>query len=333
MTNQHTGLGKTKASPDASAIHVSVDQRMLHRTLACLVVALLTLCGAAPRAQDVIQDCAACPPMVVVPAGTAVLGAEPWEQDRRATEASVRTVKITAPFAVARTEITRAQYRAFVQATGYVSKTTACNTWGFNRIIGFVEGATWQAPGFPQREDHPVVCVSWEDATAYAAWLAQTTGKPYRLLSSTEFEYAARGGTRGPWFWGTDNTQACQYANIGDAVYRRLYSYGPVFNCDDGWERTAPVASYKPNPFGLYDMIGNAWEWTDDCFHAELARIPTDGRAWREEDGGDCAFRTARGGAWASGTDWAKASSQSKDPTGYQSQLLGFRVALTLARR
>jgi formylglycine-generating enzyme required for sulfatase activity len=244
----------------------------------------------------------------------------------------VRTVKIAAPFAVARTETTRAQYRAFVQATGYASRTTACNTWGLNRILGFVEGETWDNPGYPQREDHPVVCVSWEDATAYAAWLAKATGKPYRLLSSTEFEYAARGGTRGPWFWGTDNALACQYANVADGVYRRLYSYGPVFNCDDGWERTAPVASFKPNPFGLYDMIGNAWEWTEDCFHVEMARVPTDGRAWRGEDGGDCAFRTPRGGAWASGTDWAKATAQSKDPADYHSQLLGFRVGIAVGK-
>ncbi|MDX2223771.1 MAG: formylglycine-generating enzyme family protein, partial [Rhodospirillaceae bacterium] len=214
-----------------------------------------------------------------------------------------------------------------------VSPTTSCNTWGFNRILGQTEGYTWDDPGYPQREDHPVVCVSWQDATAYAAWLAQTTGKPYRLPSSTEFEYATRAGTRGPWYWGPDGAQACAYANVADDNWRRLYSFGPPFACNDGWERTAPVASFKPNPWGLHDLLGNAWEWTEDCFHADLAKIPTDGRAWGPEDGGDCGARTPRGGAWASGTDWLKAVSQSRDPVAYHSQLLGFRVALTVAEK
>jgi len=174
------------------------------------------------------------------------------------------------------------------------------------------------------------VCVSWEDATAYVAWLAKQTKKPYRLLSSSEFEYAARSGTRGPWFWGTESAKACDYANVADDTFRRLYSYAPVFACNDSWERTAPVGSFKPNAWGLHDMLGNAWEWTDDCFHSSFDNIPTDGRAWLAENNGDCKNRTPRGGAWASGTDWLKAVSQSRDPTIYRSQLLGFRVALTL---
>lgn len=286
----------------------------------------------AADAPKSFKDCETCPDMVVVPAGKAVLGGEPWDQDHRATWGRTREVTIKYIFAVARTEITRAQYREFIRAGGYVSATTSCNTWGFNRILGQTEGYTWDNPGYAQREDHPVVCVSWQDATAFVNWLAAKTGKPYRLLSSTEFEYAARAGTRGPWFWGTDGAKACEHANVADDNWRRLYSFGPPFACNDNWERTAPVGSFKPNPWGLYDMLGNAWEWTEDCFHEKLDRMPTDGSPWRETDGGDCSARTPRGGSWASGTDWLKATSQSKDPAAYHSQLLGFRVGMTMPK-
>ncbi len=284
------------------------------------------------NAPKSFKDCPTCPEMIAVPSGKAILGGEPWDQDMKATWGQTREVNIRYTFAVARAEVTRAQYREFVRDTGYVSPTTSCNTWGFNRILGQTEGYTWDNPGYAQREDHPVVCVSWQDATAYTAWLATKTGKPYRLLSSTEFEYATRAGTRGPWFWGTDNTKACEYANVADDNWRRLYSFGPPFACNDSWERTAPVASFKPNPWGLHDMLGNAWEWTEDCFHGSLDRMPRDGSAWRDADGGDCTARTPRGGAWASGTDWLKAVSQSRDPATYHSQLLGFRVALTIGK-
>lgn len=286
----------------------------------------------AADAPNSFKDCDTCPDMIVVPSGKAVLGGEPWDQDMKPTWGKTRDVTIAYEFAIARTEVTRAQYRTFVRETGYVSPTTSCNTWGFNRILGQTEGYTWDNSGYAQREDHPVVCVSWRDATAFTAWLAGKTGKPYRLLSSTEFEYAARAGTRGPWFWGSDSAKACDYANVADDNWRRLYSFGPPFACNDGWERTAPVATYKPNPWGLHDMLGNAWEWTEDCFHERLDQMPTDGSAWREANGGDCSARTPRGGAWASGTDWLKAVSQSRDPAEYHSQLLGFRVAMTVKK-
>lgn len=301
-----------------------------------LLSLVLTLAGdanaAEQKAGDTFKDCETCPEMVVIPRGKAMLGAEPWDQDMKAGWGHLREVSISYSFAVAKTETTRALYRQFVKETKYASPTTSCNTWGFNKILGQTEGYTWDNPGQAQRDDAPVVCVGWEDATAFVKWLGKKTGKPYRLLSSTEFEYATRAGTRGPWFWGPDNTKACEYANVGDDTYRRLYSYGPVFACNDNWERLAPVGSFKPNAWGLHDMLGNAWEWSEDCFHADMSNVPTDGRAWMAEDGGDCTARTPRGGAWASGTDWLKAISQSKDPAVYHSQLLGFRVAQTLAK-
>ncbi len=296
--------------------------------------ALTVLFSLFASAADTFTDCDHCPEMVQIPAGTATLGSEPWVANRKGGDGPIREVTITYSFAVAKTETTRAQYRAFIEATGYETPyepgREGCNTWTFDRVLGFVRDHNWEAPGFDQREDHPAICISAVDAEAYAAWLAESTGKPYRLLSSTEFEYATRAGTRGPWFWGNSNVDACTYANIADSTFRRLYDYAPVFACDDAQERTAPVSSYQSNPWGLHDMLGNAWEWTADCAHPDMNKVPTDGRTWREEDDGDCNKRVPRGGSWASGTDWVRAAAQAADGAQYHSQLLGFRVALTV---
>lgn len=307
----------------------------LHTLVSTIGLALL-IAAAAPSASaaDSFTDCADCPEMIAVPSGKAILGSEPWVANRKGGDGPIREVTIDYKLAVAKTETTRAQYRAFIEATGYQTpiqpEREGCNTWSYDGVLGFVRDHNWDAPGYDQREDHPVVCVSGVDAEAYAAWLAETTGKPYRLLSSTEFEYATRAGTRGPWFWGNGNADACAYANVADDTFRRLYNYAPVFACDDGQERTAPVGSYEPNPWGLHDMLGNAWEWTADCTHADMSKAPTDGRAWRGEDDGNCDRRVPRGGSWVSGTDWVRAAAQAGDPALYHSQLLGFRVALTL---
>lgn len=279
------------------------------------------------------QDCEDCPEMVQLPAGTGMIGVEPFEANTKRGDMPLRQVTISYQFAIGKTEITRAQYRVFMEESGHEMLQDGCNTWGFNRILGYVKAHNWDTPGIPQNEKHPVVCVSHDDATAYVKWLAGKTGKPYRLLSSAEWEYAARAGTRGPWFWGHANAEACNYANVGDENFRRNFAYAPVFNCNDGYLHTAPVASYKPNPWGLFDMLGNAWEWTDDCLHRNKSNAPTDGRAWLEEDGGECNRRTPRGGGWVSGTDWVRAGAQAGDYAVYHSQLLGFRVALTLDDR
>ncbi|MEO0996684.1 MAG: SUMF1/EgtB/PvdO family nonheme iron enzyme [Pseudomonadota bacterium] len=295
---------------------------------ACVAVCLAPASAAAE--PQTFSDCEDCPTMIVVPPGEAVLGAEPHEANRKRGDLALRTVRIAYGLALSRTEVTRAQYRAFVDATGYSPPHDGCNTWGRQRILGYVTHHRWDAPGYPQNEQHPVVCVSHADASAYTEWLNAVSGRAYRLPSSTEFEYATRAGSRGPWFWGTDNADACRYANVADASMRQPFSYAPVFNCDDGYERTAPVATFEPNPWGLYDLLGNVWEWTDDCLHRDPANVPLDGRAWLDADAGECERRTPRGGSWVSGTDWVRAAAQAADRAVYRSQILGFRVALTV---
>lgn len=298
---------------------------------AALIASSAATLATADTANPSFQDCDACPTMVEIPAGSAVLGYEPYAANVKRGDLPLRDVQIEYRWALAAHETTVAQYRAFVTATGYAPKHEGCNTWDETRIVGYVMSHVWNAPGFNQNEQHPVVCVSHVDATAYVNWLSEQTGKSYRLPSSTEFEYATRAGTRGPWFWGSDNRMACEYANVADHSFRRQFEYAPTFNCDDGFRRTAPVGNYDANPWGLYDMLGNAWEWTDDCLHRDAPEnVPVDGSAWLAADGGECDRRTPRGGSWVSGTDWVRASAQAGDRAAYRSQLLGFRVALTL---
>ena len=293
-------------------------------------LAASTVPASAQETSGSFLDCENCPTMIVVPSGEAMIGAEPFEANQKRGDIPVRKVRIGYKLAVGKTEVTRGQYRAFMEESGHVMATDGCNTWGRSRIMGYVPNHNWDNPGFPQNDSHPVVCVSHVDATAYVRWLATKTGRPYRLLSSTEFEYATRAGSRGPWFWGTSQREACKYANVADDVFRRNFDHAPVFKCDDGYEHTSPVASFEANPWGLHDMLGNVYEWTDDCLHRDRSGVPTDGRAWLEENDGECERRVPRGGSWVSGTDWVRAAAQAADPAIYHSQLLGFRVAMTV---
>ncbi len=296
------------------------------------LITLLVLYVPVPALAEtnVFQDCDTCPEMVVIPSGKSMLGVEPYEANTKRGDMPLREVNIEYSFAVAKTETTRAQYRVFMEATGYEMLQNGCNTWTHTRILGYVKNHNWKTPGYPQTEDHPVVCVSFHDAQEYANWLSKKTGKEYRLLSSTEYEYATRAGSRGPWYWGKSAKDACEYANVADDTFRLNHNYAPVFNCNDNYEFTAPVGKFKPNDWGLYDMLGNAWEWTADCLHENSSNAPLDGSAWLEDDEGVCERRVPRGGSWVSGQDWVRAGAQAGDLAHYHSQLLGFRLALTV---
>ncbi len=167
-------------------------------------------------------------------------------------------------FWMARHELTRTQFRQFVNATGY--RTDAEKNTGGETGCRVLEedkwtwraGQSWRDPGFPQSDRHPVVCVSWNDATAYIEWLNGETDRRYRLPTEAEWEYAARGGTTTPRYWGMDDTQACDYASVAD----RGHNWTNAFPCDDGHEHTAPVGTFAANAYDLHDTLGNAYEWT-----------------------------------------------------------------------
>jgi formylglycine-generating enzyme required for sulfatase activity len=152
--------------------------------------------------------------------------------------------------------------------------------------------ASWHAPGFFQDDSHPVVCIKLDDAKAYAGWLVQITGKPYRLLSEAEREYVARAGTTTPFWWGSSITPA-QANYDGRLVYKGGGSKGE-------WRKsTVPVGSFEANPWGLYNVHGNVWEWCEDFWHDNYSSAPLDGSAWLRA--GDDSRRVIRGGSWYNG--------------------------------
>ena len=288
-----------------------------------LAMLLLGYAPIATAADNSYRDCATCPHWLVVPPGSVMAGSHADTVDRGVGEGPKRLIQIKYPLAVMTTELTRMQWQEFATATGY-SAPDGCQF--YDGHYGYVMEHNWRQPGFPQRPEHPVVCVSVRDAEAYARWLSERTGRSFRLPSASEFEYFNRAGADTPWFWGTDSTRACEYANVGDNGIKAYYSKQGVHNCNDDYLHTAPVGKFKANNFGLYDTVGNVFEWTSDCFHAKFDGIPLDGSAWLEANGGDCAQRSPRGGSWVSGPSWTRASAQSRDPIDYRSFLLGFRL-------
>ena len=316
---------------------------------ALLLLAPLTHAAEAIKPGAVIKDCADCPDMVSIPAGRFEMGSTSAESDREkmppqyaAWEKPRHGVTIAKPFALGRFEITKAQYAAFVAATAREDG-FYCRIYDAPGVY-FVTtpGKSWKDTGFKQADDEPVVCVSWYDAVGYAQWLSAKTGHTYRLPTEAEWEYAARTGSSTARHWGDAPEQACEYANggdldAGDGPYQWGKPGAPVtygFNgtdrliqCRDGYVFTSPVGHYKPNAFGLYDMLGNAWEWMADCFHDSYTGAPTDGSAW---DGASekCASdrRINRSASWAHFPWGIRSSLRNKNAADARFYTLGFRL-------
>ena len=246
-----------------------------------------------PAPGTVFRDCADCPEMVVVPAGSFMMGSPANEQGRSSTEGPQHLVTISRSFSVGKYEVTFDQWDACVAQGGCGGYRPSDENWG--------------------RGAQPVINVSWDDAKAYVDWLSRKTGKSYRLLSEAEWEYSARGGTTTRYWW-------------GDEVGRNNASCD---GCGSQWDnkQTAPVGSFKANAFGLHDMLGNVWEWVGDCGDGSYAGAPTDGSAW--EARGECGLRVLRGGSWFDVPRILRAADRSWSTTGYRDDGAGFRVART----
>ena len=167
----------------------------------------------------------------------------------------------------------------------------------------------------------------WEDAWQYADWLTEQTGEEYRLLSEAEWEYVARAGTRTERYWGDAEREQCRYANGYDANGHLEHGFDwESVGCRDRQASTAPAGTYLPNGFGLYDVLGNVWEWVDDCC-GDYEDAPADGRSSYE---GDCSPRVLRGGSWGNKPRALRSALRDRDPAGYRSYINGFRVARTM---
>ncbi|HRQ64508.1 MAG TPA: SUMF1/EgtB/PvdO family nonheme iron enzyme [Xanthomonadaceae bacterium] len=275
------------------------------------------------------------PEMVVIPMGSFRMGSPDRERDRRANEGPQFEVRFAKAFAMARTEVTVAQFRQFVQATGYQTDAERQgNSTTYSEETGRMDSTrriSWQNDyaGARAENDHPVVHVSWNDANAYAQWLAQVSGHRYRLPSEAEFEFSLRAGSTTRYWWGDDNPDRVVENVTGDgerSPSRRSWSNAfPSY--DDGYWGTAPVRSYPPNPFGLHDMNGNVTEWVEDCWHDTFVRAPADGRAWVNPG---CDRRVLRGASWASAPDQARSAFRINAPADTRGARVGFRVAREL---
>lgn len=242
-----------------------------------------------PGSGKTFRDCADCPEMVVVPAGRFAMGSPVNEVDRADDEGPQHEVIFAKPFAVGKFEVTWGEWDACV-------RDGRCNN-------GPVEEAGGDNGWGKGRR--PVFEINLQDAKTYAAWLSKKTGKTYRVLSEAEWEYAARAGTTTAYFWGDtfDSTRA----NNGS--------------------KTVEVGQYRANPWGLHDMHGNVWEWTNDCWNKNYDGAPTDGSAWMT---GVCGHRMVRGGSWYYGSKGLRSATRLNVSTGTRSSYLGFRLARTL---
>jgi formylglycine-generating enzyme required for sulfatase activity len=181
----------------------------------------------------------------------------------------------------------------------------------------------WNNAGYPQTGTHPVVCVSWRDAREYAAWLSHKTGQHYRLPSDSEWEYAARAGLATARPWGTNAEGACAAANVADQTAAQQYPGWKIHPCSDGYVYSSPVGSFQPNDLGLYDMLGNVFEWVQDCWNPDYSGAPTDGSAWLT---GDCSQRGMRGGSWFTAPSLVSTSGRNRFEDTYRSNSVGFRL-------
>jgi len=280
----------------------------------------------ASKPGKTFRNCRGCPVMVVIYAGQFAMGSPDSEDGRDDNEEPVHRVRVAA-FAIGRTEITRGQFAAFVKDTNY---STGDKCWTLED--GNYEersGRNWHKPGFPQDDNHPVVCVNWNDAKAYAKWLSDKTGKKYRLPTEAEWEYAARGNTSTSRYWGENPDEACAYANGADKTAQAQIigaTSWSVHNCADGFAYTAPVRSLKPNAFGLNNMLGNVWNWTEDSYHDSYNGAPSDGTAWQ----GDDSRRVLRGGSWNNAPRNVRSAVRNKDKPDLRFSIFGFRLATTL---
>jgi formylglycine-generating enzyme required for sulfatase activity len=300
---------------------------------AVLVIGLIRTTGAAAQAVpgEAFQDCAGCPEMMILPPGSFRMGSDRVDAMRGGEmrpQGPVRNVTIPAPIAVGRYEISNQQYGAFVAATGRPAQ--SCRAWG---LAEDQLGLNWRDPGYGRlvRDEEPVVCVYWFDAQAYVRWLGDVTGKAYRLLTESEWEYAASGGVSTTWPWGEDPAGICDHGNVLDQdgaaqlASGRSTTKAMAAACRDGYPGVAPLGRYQPNEFGLYDMVGNVWEWVQDCSLTLYPDAPIDGSA--VEVDGECEKRAVRGGSWRTRLDRQRPTFRGRDPAATAYNLFGFRVA------
>lgn len=276
------------------------------------------------KSKSVSHDCSFCPKMVTIPAGSITMGSRVSEIGRIDNESPMHEVSI-ASFDLGKTEITRGEFSIFVKDAGYIVG-KKCFTIDNGKYE--LRTADWNKIGYTQNDNHPAICISWDDAKAYAAWLSNKTGKQYRLPTEAEWEYASRAKTLAARYWGESPDSACKNANVADKTVQVIIKRAAtwlVHNCEDGYAFSAPTGSFKPNAFGLYDMLGNVWEWVEDGYHPNYQGAPVDGSAWV----GNGKKHILRGGSWYDAPRFVRAAGRDKAVSASRYDNIGFRIART----
>jgi formylglycine-generating enzyme required for sulfatase activity len=318
-----------------------ISMVVLLMLVACLMgVNLAAAAGpeeTAMKAGQLFRDCSDCPEMVVIPAGGFLMGSSSaaatrdleaaaqyghreFIQEDLQLERPQHSVTIGRSFALSKNFVTRGEFGVFVRETGYLNQ-AGCTLF-VDHTYPTRSETDWQNPGFAQTDRDPVVCVSWEDAKAYVDWLnnrlshqVPAQGGWYRLPSEAEWEYAARAGTQTTRWW-------------GDAIGQ---GNANCDGCGSSWDKkqTAPVGSFAANPFGISDALGNAWEWTEDCWNDSYVGAPEDGRAWIT---GQCDLRVMRGGDWNTYPWVLRSAERSEEKQDRHTNYIGFRIAKSLQK-
>jgi formylglycine-generating enzyme required for sulfatase activity len=257
--------------------------------------------------------------LVRVRPGSFLMGSPDTEPGRDNDEGPVHRVEITRGFDAGIYEVTRGQFAAFVEESGYVTEAER-QGWSLawrNGKMERIPGSSWRNPGFGQDDSHPVVCVSWNDAAAFCGWLGQKENRIYRLPTEAQWEYCCRAGTETRFSFGNRYEDLCRYGNYADAAAQ---DYPP-----DGHEFTAPAGSYAPNAFGIYDMHGNVWEWCLDLQdHRYYSASPKKDPPGPAGAGGG--YRVQRGGAWCDGPRKCRSANRNRGTQAYRFSNTGFRV-------
>ncbi|MGQ0528237.1 MAG: formylglycine-generating enzyme family protein [Panacagrimonas sp.] len=252
---------------------------------------------------EVFRDCADTPEMVRLPGGRSLMGE--LGDSGLSYQRPIHQVEVPA-FAIGRYEVTFLEWDE-CRAARFCQKSPDDEGWG--------------------RGFRPVINVSWLDAQQFVAWLSNKTGQRYRLPSEAEWEYAARAGTTTQFYWGDGAQTTCDYANTFDIAGRGERSnWFWSIHCLDGYAYTSPVGSFPPNPWGLFDMHGNVWEWVQDCWHSDYTGAPADGSPWVGGTNSDCGKRVNRGGGWGNHPRTMRAAKRDADAATGSGDAFGFRV-------
>mgnify|MGYP003526582997 FL=1 len=291
----------------------SLSALMLTALAACLLPTAAQA-ATAPAPGKVFKDCKDCPEMVVLPTGTFTMGTPEDEVGREPDEGPMHPVTFAKPLAISRFQVLKGEWFAYLKDSGYVMPDgdprpgRACKA-GIPDYAG-------SDPRKQYTDKHPAVCMNFAEANAYVAWLSNKTGKHYRLVSEPLREHAARGGTSGPFPFPFDEGK--EYS-----IAQHANTYGAA----DGYNFTAPAGSFAANAFGVYDMHGNVYEWTADCYNENYEGAPSDGSAWQT---GKCQFKRIRGNDWGEAPVFSRSGNRNALAPEERGDWIGFRVARDL---